>query len=168
MKILIPDNKGEFPPLNENSPWIEIERRMRKKTIIDPITGCWLFSGALTKAGYGVIRTNGRNLYVHRVSAAIYLDYELFDSEHQVNHKDICLHTNCWWYEHLYIGTQAENIHDSIMNGLHVSVIELQKTHCPQGHPYNEENTIIDKEGHRYCRVCRAEAQRRYQNTHRK
>ena len=28
-----------------------------------------------------------------------------------------------------------------------------QKTHCPQGHPYDEANTLVWK-GYRYCRAC--------------
>jgi hypothetical protein len=36
------------------------------------------------------------------------------------------------------------------------------KTHCPQGHPYDEENTIIDGAS-RKCRICkRSKAQARY------
>lgn len=29
-----------------------------------------------------------------------------------------------------------------------------RKTHCPQGHPYNTENTIVTKEGKRRCKTC--------------
>ncbi len=28
------------------------------------------------------------------------------------------------------------------------------KEHCPKGHPYDAENTIIDTRGHRRCREC--------------
>jgi hypothetical protein len=28
------------------------------------------------------------------------------------------------------------------------------KTHCPKGHPYDETNTVISKEGYRRCREC--------------
>jgi hypothetical protein len=31
------------------------------------------------------------------------------------------------------------------------------KTHCPQGHPYNEINTYVDSNGGRSCRTCRRE-----------
>lgn len=29
-----------------------------------------------------------------------------------------------------------------------------ETTHCPQGHPYDEENTHIDPRGRRRCRQC--------------
>lgn len=33
------------------------------------------------------------------------------------------------------------------------------KTHCPNGHPYDEENTIVfPSDGRRRCRTCRREA----------
>lgn len=35
-------------------------------------------------------------------------------------------------------------------------------THCPQGHPYNEENTYIDKRGLRACRACARDYKRAY------
>jgi hypothetical protein len=28
------------------------------------------------------------------------------------------------------------------------------KTHCPQGHEYNDENTLWTKSGSRFCRIC--------------
>lgn len=40
------------------------------------------------------------------------------------------------------------------------------KTHCPQGHPYEGENLLVDKRGGRNCRICLAvfsnERKRRY------
>lgn len=34
------------------------------------------------------------------------------------------------------------------------------KTHCPQGHPYDEANTRIARDGHRVCRTCHRERER--------
>jgi hypothetical protein len=33
-------------------------------------------------------------------------------------------------------------------------------THCPKGHPYDEENTYVDKRGKRNCRECVRQAGR--------
>lgn len=39
-----------------------------------------------------------------------------------------------------------------------MTVYDAQKTHCPQGHPYNEANTYrLPSTGHRSCRVCHRE-----------
>jgi hypothetical protein len=37
------------------------------------------------------------------------------------------------------------------------------RTHCPQGHAYDEMNTYLTPKGSRDCRTCRREAVRRYQ-----
>jgi predicted DNA-binding protein YlxM (UPF0122 family) len=29
------------------------------------------------------------------------------------------------------------------------------KTHCPQGHPYDAQNTVHNKAGERSCRICK-------------
>ncbi len=36
------------------------------------------------------------------------------------------------------------------------------KLHCPQGHPYDDANTYVTPRGHRQCRLCRLESQRRH------
>lgn len=52
----------------------------------------------------------------------------------------------------LAYGTRSENMLDTLRHGTNQNVL---KTHCPQGHPYDEENTTIQKQGHaRYCRAC--------------
>jgi len=38
----------------------------------------------------------------------------------------------------------------------------LQKTHCPQGHPYEGENLYVASNGKRYCRTCMRAAGRRH------
>lgn len=35
-----------------------------------------------------------------------------------------------------------------------VELKEAERTQCPQGHPYNEENTRLEVGGSRKCRVC--------------
>lgn len=32
---------------------------------------------------------------------------------------------------------------------------QAKKTHCPQGHPYDEENTYVTPSGSRQCKTCR-------------
>jgi hypothetical protein len=68
----------------------------------------------------------------------------------QVNHK--CGIGNCIEQEHLYEGTQKENVRDTMNSGKHhtpkpqgASV----KTHCLRGHLLVRENS-----GYRGCREC--------------
>ncbi|HWH14395.1 MAG TPA: NUMOD4 motif-containing HNH endonuclease [Miltoncostaeaceae bacterium] len=52
--------------------------------------------------------------------------------------------------ENLAYGTLSENTQDCLAHGHHV---QAQRTHCPQGHPYDEENTHHFR-GWRRCRTC--------------
>lgn len=48
--------------------------------------------------------------------------------------------------ENLRYGSAADNIADQVRNGLHHVA---RRTHCPQGHPYDETNTRLRKDGAR-------------------
>jgi HNH endonuclease/NUMOD4 motif len=59
-------------------------------------------------------------------------------------------------------GTRGDNVRDSVRHGTNTWAA---RTHCPQGHPYDAENTITGKRGNgrtfRACRICTREAKRR-------
>ena len=50
-------------------------------------------------------------------------------------------------------GSRAENIRDQVRHGTHRNA---SKTHCPSGHPYDDENTyhVPGVKPHRTCRKC--------------
>lgn len=52
--------------------------------------------------------------------------------------------------QNLYWGSVSENQLDAVRHGTHR---HAKKTHCPSGHPYDEENTRHYRGG-RYCRAC--------------
>lgn len=74
-----------------------------------------------------------------------------------VLHK--CDNNRCCNEEHLFLGTQAENIADAVAKG---RMRGMNWTHCIHGHEFNQENTYIRKEGRRVCKKCRAERMRKY------
>lgn len=43
-------------------------------------------------------------------------------------------------------------------------VLNSDKTHCPQGHAYDDNNTYVDFTGSRRCRICRRHAVRRFRS----
>lgn len=116
--------------------------------------GCWLYTGSLSQ-GYGRVYYKSRLEFLSRIIAKIKLNYELDDVINIVLHKLICPNKNCFYYDHLYLGTRSDNTYDSLKAGT-FSRHELLITHCPSGHEYTSENTYINPNNNkRYCRECK-------------
>lgn len=129
---------------------LPIEERLFGHRKIDPETGCWRTVGFIAPNGYGRITIHSKTYNIHRVSASVFLRLDLKDELTQVNHKKSCPYKDCFNPEHLYIGNQAENVRDSVRQKTHK---EARKTHCPRGHEYTLENTLL-RYFKRYCRAC--------------
>lgn len=52
----------------------------------------------------------------------------------------------------LRYATRSENLRDAVRHGTNWNTA---KTHCPQGHPYSAENTLLNSNGRRECATCR-------------
>lgn len=120
---------------------------------------CWLFEGYLQSSGHGQLRIDSKLYSTHRLSAYVYLDLDLDDSSIQVNHKRNCFNSNCWNPEHLYLGTQQDNMYDAIALGNKFwkksAENRKNKIKCDRGHEFTKENTYITPKGKRRCRQCR-------------
>jgi hypothetical protein len=82
--------------------------------LTDPKTGCWNWQGTRNTQGYGIWRWQGRNEGAHRISMRI---HGRNPTGWQVNHH--CDNTSCVNPQHLYLGTQAENMRDLVDRGGH-------------------------------------------------
>jgi len=121
--------------------------------------GCWLWQGARTKTGYGMVYADGKRYYAHRVS-------------HQMEHGTIgdsvsvlhhCDNPPCVRPDHLFAGTQADNVRDMVRKSRGKNQ-SFGKTHCKHGHVFDLANTRIDRSGYRVCIICsrlKQERQRR-------
>ena len=99
-----------------------LRERLWLRITVDEHTGCWLWTGAKNKAGYGRVAMptgtqGGRTELVHRVTYTEYvgpipeglvLDHTCHDPEVCI---DPCPHTACCNPEHLEPVTQRENLH---------------------------------------------------------
>lgn len=129
-------------------------------------TPCKLWTGAKTKDGYGNKRIGTKTYRVHRL-AWIEARGPIPPETPHVLHR--CDNRVCYEVEHLFLGTNADNVADRVAKGRNGLNDNVTKTHCPQGHPYNEENTRLEPWGssgkvRRKCRVCDRDRHReRYQ-----
>jgi HNH endonuclease len=84
-----------------------------KKYIPEPFSGCWLWTGSITGAGYGRIKTGGFRMDAHR--AAFVLFRGKIPSGLFVLHKcDVKLCVNP---DHLFLGTGTDNMRDCLKKG---------------------------------------------------
>lgn len=84
--------------------------RFSEKYLKDKDSGCWNWTASLAGKGYGQIKLPGqrRQIYAHRASYIIHLG-EIPDGKN-VLHK--CDNPKCVNPDHLWIGTQKENLQD--------------------------------------------------------
>ena len=78
--------------------------------------GCWSWGGSVNAAGYGVVRVGGRgspSYLAHRLSWALHCS-EIPDGLH-VLHR--CDNPACSNPDHLFLGTNRDNIADRIAKG---------------------------------------------------
>jgi hypothetical protein len=115
--------------------------------LVPGLDGCLLWPGSKTQFGHGTIKFDGRNILTHRLMWLLV---------HGEIPEGLCvLHTcdtpACCTIEHLFLGTRKDNNDDRDSKGRHG---QKNKTHCPKGHPYDDSNTRMTKDGRRVCRTC--------------
>lgn len=86
----------------------ELKQRLIQKTVINE-NGCWLWTGCTKQFDYGVVRAKRKNYLAHRLA------YEIFKNELPGN-KYVCHSCDtprCINPDHLFLGTQTENMFDA-------------------------------------------------------
>lgn len=87
--------------------------RFEEKFIPEPMSGCWLWTGALYPRGYGKFWFDGELGLAHRASLSLYCDRPAADK--LVCHR--CNNPQCVNPDHLYIGTQSDNMKQARRDG---------------------------------------------------
>lgn len=122
--------------------------------------GCILYTGGLDDGGYGQIVQNRKNRRAHRAAYEYFvgpippgmtIDHECHNRVGCELTDASCPHRRCVNPDHLVpkpIGANSAASPNS----------NAAKTHCPKGHPYDEENTYWYRGTYRGCRTCRRSA----------
>lgn len=127
-------------------------RRLDDYVTVEPFSGCWLWTGPLSRDGYGTISCGDKNtLLAHRCSfmrhkGAIPAGLEL---------DHLCRTRSCVNPNHLEAVTRRENI----IRGALASVTRARnaaKTHCKWGHPLFGPNVYarVNSRTLRQCKTC--------------
>ena len=144
--------RGHHSRLRPKETEDHIIQRFNSKYVVDD-TGCWLGKGTIAPNGYGHFRVRGKGIYAHRFSYEIHKGK--IPAGMTIDH--LCRTPGCVNPFHLDLVTNAENIRrsGSTRSAIHASVLKRKtKTTCKRGHPLNEVNTFIRKDGSRSCRLC--------------
>jgi len=120
-------------------------------------TGCWVWSGCLSE-GYGVFWDKGRKVQAHRFSFAHFNGCLPEHVNGGLEPDHTCRNRACVNPDHLELVTHSVNV----KRGIGPQRM-LAKTHCPHGHPYDEQNTYVNARlGYRACKECKRENTRKW------
>lgn len=113
--------------------------------------GCLEWTLSKTDNGYGQCWFEGKRWYTHRL--AYKLKYNIIltrnDDVHHKCHNKICCNPN-----HLEVLSKSHHASLDSYN--------KQKIQCINGHNLNKNNIYLNVNGHRSCKVCRTNHQRKF------
>jgi hypothetical protein len=122
---------------------------------------CIICNNGASNRRYGqvTLTENGRsrNFKAHRVAWARANGVDPWSMTPDMVIRHTCDVPLCIEPSHLVLGSQSDNMQDAASKG---RLRGQDRTHCPKGHVYDEANTYVHKQK-RYCRVCKAEEQKR-------
>ena len=139
------------------------------------MTPCREWQGHRNRAGYGNRnpQTKDRSFksgLVHRqIIEMVGTDQYGNPLEDGLVVMHLCDNPACYRYDHLRVGTVAENVADTVAKDRHDKGSYLAaQTHCKRGHVFDPENTYIDPQGWRHCRTCKRATKARHRTNQKK
>ena len=113
---------------------------------------CWVWPGSLATGGYGLTPIRGadgkkRTIGVHRLAYEAVIGP--IPDGLQIDH--LCRNRACFNPYHL----EAVSGHENWRRGESPSALHSRKTHCSNGHAFDEANTWVSAKRHqRVCKTC--------------
>jgi hypothetical protein len=123
---------------------------LRFRTKVSLGDGCWEWTGARSRSGYGYFGMGGHAAYR---SARVAYESEIGPIPVGLELDHLCRNRACVRPEHLEPVTNRVNT----LRGFGITGVNAAKTHCIKGHPFDEANTYRYPDGGRECRRCRKE-----------
>lgn len=121
------------------------------RVIPEPNSGCLLWEGACSTAGYGVIGRDSKLFLLHRVVWEE-TNGPIPNGMHVCHRCDV---PGCVNIDHLFLGTPRDNALDMVAKGRARGggYFNTAKLQCKREHPFDEANTRMVN-GKRQCRQC--------------
>lgn len=104
----------------------EARDRIEHNSIPEPNSGCWIWMGALDKAGYARISVRNRNTKASRYAHEVFSGKELGDM--CALHR--CDNPACVNPDHIYAGTMKQNAHDRMIRGRKGDIAGAKHPEC--------------------------------------
>lgn len=133
----------------------QVIERMKFRSRSVQIGDCLIWIAGQNNKGYGTFFYDGKKRLAHRV--AWELTYGPIPEGRILCH--VCDTPLCVNTDHLFLGTQADNMRDAAAKGRNAG---QKKTHCPQGHSYAEHGQFREKTNDRICLICRRDRAREW------
>ncbi len=133
--------------------WSKVDRTGPAPMARPDLGGCWIWTGATVKGGYGTFRVQGRPVSAYGFAHSLLIG----PPPPGLVPDHLCKVTGCVKVvaddrgpAHIEWVTVRENI----LRGDGPTAINARKTHCIHGHEFTPENTYVAASGRRSCRAC--------------
>lgn len=92
-----------------------VQERFEERFLKGGGDACWEWMGGKTSDGYGMISIDGINQGAHRIAYQLYIGEIPY--RFCVCHR--CDNPSCVRPDHLFLGTNTDNMHDCVIKGRH-------------------------------------------------
>ena len=134
------------------APTLDYER-IEKFIFPVPFSGCWLWTGTISKKGYARAYINGKDVRVHR-----WIYEQIHGPLGNLTADHLCRVRSCVNPAHIEGVTNAVNI----LRGVSPTAINAKAETCKNGHRFDLTITRPDGSTHRRCSICERNRKREH------